>query len=71
MISRRCFARSPPASFRARLFVGVKSIGTAPEYGVFTFENNCLDRKLTFGDPFEDSGVVRGSVRRVTSDRYP
>ena len=25
---------------------------------VFTFENHCLEGKLTFGDPFLDSGVV-------------
>jgi len=23
-----------------------------------TFENNCLEGKMTFGEPFEDSGVV-------------
>ena len=26
---------------------------------VGTFENHCLEGKLTFGDPFFDSGVVR------------
>jgi hypothetical protein len=25
-----------------------------------TFENHCLEDELTFGDPFQDSGVVRG-----------
>ena len=24
-----------------------------------TFENSCLEGEMTFGDPFEDSGVVR------------
>jgi len=24
-----------------------------------TFENHCLEEEITFGDPFEDSGVVR------------
>ena len=29
---------------------------------VSTFENHCLEGKLTFGDPFEDSGVTGGLV---------
>ena len=30
---------------------------------VLTFENHCLEGKLTFGDPFLDSGVVRPEKR--------
>ena len=45
-----------------------------------TFENHCLEEEMTFGDPFEDSGVVKPIARgkltfdervvlhRVTSD---
>jgi len=35
----------------------------APILALSTFEIHCLESKLTFGDPFLDSGVVGGGVR--------
>ena len=48
--SRGC----PSPSSHARVLEGVNSCKSVP-----TFENNCLEGEMTFGDPFEDSGVVR------------
>ena len=37
---------------------GVNSFKGAQPVALLTFKNHCLDGKLTFGDPFLDSGVV-------------
>ena len=34
-----------------------------------TFKNHCLVEEVTFGDPFEDSGVVCAMVERTLSIR--
>jgi hypothetical protein len=43
--------------YHARVEEGVNFLNPYVDT-VLTFENNCLQGKLTFGDPFEDSGVV-------------
>ena len=42
------------ATCHTRVMEGVNSFKS-----VSTFENNCLEEKMTFGDPLEDAGVVR------------
>jgi len=48
---RRCRA------YHAREFEGVNPSNASCEQQE-TFETHCFEGKLTFGDPFEDSGVV-------------
>ena len=43
--------------FHARVLEGVNSFQPCQDT-VSPFENNCLEGEMTFGDPFEDSGVV-------------
>ena len=33
-----------------------------------TFENQCLEEEMTFGQPFEDSGVVNLDARQVMKE---
>ena len=53
-------------SRHARVVEGLSENRPCPET-VSTFENHCLAGELTFGDPFQDSGVVRLVTRRRMS----
>jgi len=47
-------------NFHARVLEGVNSFKSLSGHALWlsTFENSCLEGEMTFGDPFEDSGVV-------------
>ena len=45
--------------YHARVLEGVNSVKSVPGYA-FDFRNICIQGEMTFGDPFEDSGVVEG-----------
>ena len=57
------FCRKMPLgilNFHARVLEGVNSFKSLSGHALWlsTFENSCLGGEMTFGDPFEDSGVV-------------
>jgi len=42
----------------------------APMLAISTFENHCLEGKLTFGDHFLDSGLANAHVRFMWDWRF-
>ena len=56
---------APP--YHARVLEGVKSFKSVAGYA-WTFENNYLGGETTFGNHFEDSGVVVSSVYRTAAE---
>ena len=50
-----------PVAFPRQSAGGVPGVGKACQDTIPTFEDQCLEGKLSFGDPFLDSGVVSGS----------
>ena len=59
-------------AYHARVFEVVNENRPCPDT-VSTFENHCLARELTFGDPFQDSGVASpcSEVQTEVKDSIP